>query len=97
MDQFVTQVLYGIEKANRQLGLHVLVVGLESGGPRSPYDDLVESRRIDGLIVLNPRAGDTALVSLIEKDFPLVLVGSVRHPGEVSVTFAARPALMKAG
>ncbi|MCJ2066021.1 LacI family transcriptional regulator [Methylobacterium sp. J-088] len=96
VDQFVTQVLYGVETANRQLGLHVLVAGLESDGPGSTYDDLVESRRIDGLIVLNPKAGDAALISLIEKDFPLVLVGSVRHPREVAVTFATRPALMKA-
>lgn len=96
VDQFVTRVLYGVEKANRELGLHVLVEGLVSGGPKSTYDNLVESRRIDGLIVLNPRAGDEALVSLIEKGFPLVLIGSVRHPAEVSVTFATRPALSAA-
>lgn len=94
VDQFIPQVLYGIEKANREMGFHVLVEGLEASG--GAYDNLVESRRIDGLIVVNPRAGDKALVSLIEKDFPLVLVGSVRHPAEVSVTFTTRGVIDKA-
>ncbi|WP_313532343.1 LacI family DNA-binding transcriptional regulator [Shinella sp.] len=96
VDQFIPQVLYGIEKANRQMGFHVLVEGLEPSGEARAYDNLVESRRIDGLIVVNPRAGDRALVSLIEKDFPLVLVGSVRHPAEVSVTFTTRDVIGKA-
>lgn len=90
VDQFIPQILYGIEKVNREMGFHVLVEGLEATGEAGAYDNLVESRRIDGLIVVNPRAGDKALVSLIEKGFPLVLVGSVRHPSEVSVTFTTR-------
>lgn len=90
VDQYIPQLLYGIEKANRQMGFHVLVEGLEARGEAGAYDNLVESRRIDGLIVVNPRAGDEALVSLIDKGFPLVLVGSVRHPSEVSVTFTTR-------
>lgn len=96
VDQFVTRVLYGIEKANRELGFHVLVEGLESGGRGGTYDNLVESRRIDGLIVVNPRAGDEALIALIETDFPLVLIGSVRHPAEASVTFGTRGVLARA-
>ena len=96
VDQFVTRVLYGIEKANRELGFHVLVEGLESGEKGGTYGNLVESRRIDGLIVVNPRAGDEALIALIETDFPLVLIGSVRHPAEVSVTFGTRGALGQA-
>ena len=96
VDQFIPQILYGIEQANRQMGFHVLVEGLEKHGSASAYDNLVESRRIDGLIVVNPRADDAALVALIEKDFPLVLVGSVRHPAEMSVTFSTRAAIAAA-
>lgn len=96
VDAFIPQVLYGIERANRQMGLHVLVEGLNPGDPQGSYDGLVKSRRIDGLIILNPRSNDDALVSLIEKDFPLVLVGSVRHRKEVSVTFTTRKALATA-
>lgn len=90
VDQYIPQLLYGIEKANREMGFHVLVEGLEAGGKPGAYDNLVESRRIDGLIVVNPRAGDKPLAALIDKGFPLVLVGSVRHPDEVSVTFTTR-------
>lgn len=96
VDQFIPQILYGIEKANREMGFHVLVEGVEARGEAGAYDNLVESRRIDGLIVVNPRAGDQALFSLIEKDFPLVLVGSVRHPAEFSVTFTTRSVIEKA-
>ena len=96
VDQYIPQVLYGIEKANREMGFHVLVEGLEAHGTGGAYDNLVESRRIDGLIVVNPRAGDEALISLIDKNFPVVLVGSVRHPSEVSVTFSTRGAIKAA-
>ncbi|PZU84498.1 MAG: LacI family transcriptional regulator [Shinella sp.] len=96
VDQFIPQVLYGIEKANREMGFHVLVEGLESREKNATYDNLVESRRIDGLIVLNPRADDEALVSLIEKAFPVVLVGSLRHPLENSVIFSTRRAIAAA-
>lgn len=89
-DGFIPQILYGIERANRETGFHVLVEGLEMQGQQGAYDNLVESRRIDGLIVLNPRADDEALIQLIKRGFPLVLVGSVRHPDEVSVTFSTR-------
>lgn len=93
VDAFIPQILYGIERANRDMGFHVLVEGLGAEQRPGAYDHLVESRRIDGLIVLNPRVGDEALVSLIEKGFPLVLVGSVRHKDEMSVTFATRAAI----
>jgi LacI family transcriptional regulator len=93
VDAFIPQILYGIERANREMGFHVLVEGLGAEERPGAYDHLVESRRIDGLIVLNPRVGDEALVSLIEKGFPLVLVGSVRHKDEVSVTFTTRAAI----
>ena len=96
VDQYIPQVLYGIEKANREMGFHVLVEGLEAHGTGGAYDNLVDSRRIDGLIVVNPRAGDEALISLIDKNFPVVLVGSVRHPSEVSVTFSTRGAIKAA-
>ena len=45
----------------------------------------MESRRIDGLLLLSPRKDDANLIELIESDFPIVLLGSIGHPMEISV------------
>ena len=37
------------------------------------YLDLAKGKRIDGLIVINPRKGDTALRKVIESKFPVVV------------------------
>ena len=92
-DAYIPQVLFGIETANSKMGFHVLVEGLNTDGQQGTYDNLVKSRRIDGLIVLNPRARDEALISLIERNFPIVLVGSVGHRKEVAVYAPPRKAL----
>ena len=49
------------------------------------YLDLAKSKRIDGLIVINPRKGDIALRKVIESKFPVVVFGSSGHPQENSI------------
>ncbi len=66
-------------------GYHPLLETLSPTRRKNPYTDLVESRRIDGLLMLGPRNDDLALVELIESDYPIVLLGSIGHPNEVSV------------
>ncbi len=87
VDGFVPQLLHGISRINAQYGYHVLLEGLDPASSGNPYENLVMSRRIDGLIVLNPRSDDPNLEALIERGFPLVLVGSIRHLQECSVNF----------
>ncbi len=81
-DAFVPQLLYGVSQVNREHGYHVLLDGLEAGSARGSYASLVEARRIDGLIVLNPRTDDPELGALIDRDFPEVLAGTVHYPKE---------------
>ena len=45
-------------------------------GARS-YLNLVRAKRIDGLIVIDPRSDDPALQGLIAGDFPLVVIGNL--------------------
>jgi DNA-binding LacI/PurR family transcriptional regulator len=89
-DAFVPQLLHGIRLVNRELGYHVLLDSLDPAGGRSTFKGMVASRRIDGMIVLNPRTDDPELRQLIDEGYPTVLVGSIRHPQEHSVNFSTR-------
>lgn len=50
------------------------------------YTDLVQTRRIDGLIVLSPDPQSEELRALVDDGFPVVLIGSIGSDREVSVT-----------
>lgn len=88
IDGFIPQLMHGISQSNHEHGYHVLLEALNVSDSANPYDSLVESRRIDGLIVLNPRSDDPALRDLVDRNFPIVLIGSIRHPNELSVNFS---------
>ena len=85
VDAYVPLLFHGIGTVLRRHGYHLLLETLAPARGGNPYTDLVESRRIDGLLVLGPREDDTALIELIESDYPIVLFGTIGHPGEVSV------------
>lgn len=95
-DAFVPQLLYGISQVNREHGYHVLLEGLEANTGRGTYESLVEARRIDGLVVLNPRTDDPELKALIDREFPVVLAGTIRHPQEYSVNFSTSGGIAQA-
>ncbi len=89
-DAFIPQLLLGISRVAHAHRYRVLLETVEDRKRPAAYLDLVGSQRIDGLIVLNPDVGDKALGNLIEGGFPVVLVGSIRHPREVSINFSTR-------
>jgi len=85
VDGYIPLLFNGVGSVLRRKGYHLLLETLSRTRGKNPYTDLVESRRIDGLMLLSPRKDDTALIELIESDFPMVLFGSIGHPKEVSV------------
>ena len=85
VDAFIPILFWSLGRVIREAGFHLLLESLVAGTRGNPYTDLVESRRIDGLLVLSPREQDRALSELIESDFPLVIVGTIDHPREFSV------------
>ena len=85
VDGYIPLLFDGIGSVLRRRGYHLLLETLSPTRGKNPYTDLVESRRIDGLLMLSPRNDDAALVELIESDYPIVLLGSIGHPREVSV------------
>jgi LacI family transcriptional regulator len=96
VDGYIPLLFNGVGSVLRRKGYHLLLETLSRTRGKNPYTDLVESRRIDGLLLLSPRKDDTALIELIESDYPIVLLGSIGHPKEVSVDTPSTEGLHKA-
>lgn len=92
-DGFIPQVMHAIATVNQQHGYRVLLEVVEGNDTPDAYAKLVDSRQIDGLIVIDPATGDPQLRQLIDEGFPMVLLGSVRHPAEHSINFSTRRAV----
>lgn len=78
VDAFIPRMLAGVNDTCHQHGYNVIFEPLvETGREHSGFVELVDSRRIDGLIALNtPRADDVHIARLAAEGFPLVVFGS---------------------
>ena len=79
-DIFLTQVLDGLIETTQKHTMRLLLELVEETGTDSTYQQLIQSKRIDGLIISGPRTENTALRSLVEEGFPLVLMGQLPDP-----------------
>lgn len=96
VDAYIPLLYDGIGGVLRDRGYRLLLETLNPVRGKNPYTDLVESRRIDGLLMLSPRVDDRDLVELIEIDYPIVLFGSVGHPKELSVSISTKAGIADA-
>lgn len=85
VDGFIPLLHYAVTDVLRREGYSLLLETFERREGVNPYNDLVVSRRIDGLLVLSPQSGDKDLCNLIESGFPVVMIGSIGHPDEICV------------
>lgn len=85
VDAFVPMMLCGLNEACWARGYRLLMETIGSSADFNAYLDLAKSKRIDGLIVINPRKGDAALRKVIESKFPVLVFGSSGHPCENSI------------
>ena len=84
-DAFAPPLMFGINRICNARGYKLLIEAVEGEHRRNSYLDLVKSKSIDALIVLNSRAEDDGLARLIESQFPVILFGSIGHPKENSI------------
>lgn len=86
VDAFVPQLLYGLNQVAQSGGYTVQVEGIDTvvgddqnseGSEDDPYLRMIQARGLDGLIVLDPRDGDTNLVRRIKSGTPIVTLGAV--------------------
>jgi DNA-binding LacI/PurR family transcriptional regulator len=80
VDAYQPQMLYSLNQVSREHGFRVLLELLEDTSQPQAYLELVHSKQIDGLVVMNRREDDTELLALIESAFPIVLIGRMDHP-----------------
>lgn len=92
VDAFISQVIYGLNEVSGRAGFRVLIEGVENAHQPDTYTSLVRAKKIDGLLVLNSRLDDAQLSGLIDDGYPVVLIGSVGHQGEYSVTHVNKTA-----
>lgn len=96
IDGFIPPTLFAISNEAAAHGYNVLIEGLPPEGNERGYRDLVMARRIDGMIVLNPRSNDPQLAALIEQKFPVVLLGAIDEADAVSLNIDDRDAIGEA-
>jgi DNA-binding LacI/PurR family transcriptional regulator len=84
-DAFAPPLMFGISRVCNARGYKLLIEAVEGEHRRNSYLDLVKSKSIDALIVLNSSAEDEGLVRLIDSRFPVILFGSIGHPKENSL------------
>lgn len=96
VDAYIPLLYDGIGGVLRERGYRLLLETLNPAPGKNRYTDLVESRRIDGLLMLSPRVDDHDLIELIEMGYPTVLFGSIGHPKELSVSIRTKAGIAAA-
>ena len=79
-DAIIPQALFSLNEVSRRAGFRVLVEALEDVARPGAYLQMVHSKQIDGLLVINPRSDDSQLPRLVRSGFPLVTMGN--PPGD---------------
>ncbi len=75
VDAYIPQLLYSLTAASHQHGYQVMLETIYKNNHAGNYVRLVEGHRIDGLIVLNTWSHDSQLPKLLERKFPVVMLG----------------------
>ncbi len=75
-DPYFAELLAGVANEATAHGLDLLVSTCSPGPEEEQaYQRLVNSHRVDGIIVARPRWRDTRIQLLLEKEFPFVVIG----------------------
>ena len=84
------QIIEGLMDVARQSGVRLLIDSVGRADSAEAYVKLTRTKRIDGLILLNPRVDDPALHDLVNDDFPIVLLGYLPNIKACSIDFDNR-------
>jgi LacI family transcriptional regulator len=83
-DPFFSELLVGIANEAADGGFDLLVSTCPPGPEESQtYNRLIESRRVDGIIVARPRWHDPRLDVIAAKQFPCIVIGATGFGGTV--------------
>jgi LacI family transcriptional regulator len=92
-DPYFSELLAGLTHEATRQGFDLLVSSCAPGQEETwAYLRLINTRRVDGVIVARPRWRDTRIELLLEKQFPFVVVGATNLQGDF-LTVSDDPAL----
>ena len=85
VDAFIPSMIYGLNEVCRERGYRLVIEATKEPPGDDAYSDLAKSKRVDSLIVINPRKGDIALQKAIKSKFPVLIAGTAEGPGENAI------------
>jgi DNA-binding LacI/PurR family transcriptional regulator len=85
IDAFIPIMIYGLNEVCRERGYRLVMEALREPAGEDAYLDLAKSKRVDSLIIINPRKGDRALEKVIKSKFPVLIAGTIDEPGENAI------------
>jgi len=85
---YFLECLFGVEKRAVEASYDVLIVGNEL----KPISRVINSRKVDGMVITRNIIGDSALERLALSGIPIVLTGSTSAPNIIQVDYDGRAA-----
>jgi DNA-binding LacI/PurR family transcriptional regulator len=96
VDGFIPIMVHGLNEVCSARGYRLLIEAVADPPRVDDYLNLAKSKRVDSMIIMNPRKGDPALRRVIESSFPVLVAGSAEHPRESAIATQDRQAGRKA-
>jgi DNA-binding LacI/PurR family transcriptional regulator len=96
VDGFIPIMVHGLNEVCSARGYRLLMEAVADPPRVDDYLDLAKSKRVDSMIIMNPRKGDPALRKVIETSFPVLVAGSAEQPRESAIGTQDRQASRKA-
>jgi DNA-binding LacI/PurR family transcriptional regulator len=96
VDGFIPIMVHGLNEVCSARGYRLLMEAVADPPRVDDYLDLAKSKRVDSMIIMNPRKGDPALRKVIESNFPVLVAGSAEQPRESAIGTQDRQGSCKA-
>jgi DNA-binding LacI/PurR family transcriptional regulator len=80
IDAFIPMMIRGLNEVCRARGYRLVMEVLREPSDEQAYLKLANSKRVDSLIIINPRRGDRALAKVLKSNFPVLVAGTSEGP-----------------
>jgi LacI family transcriptional regulator len=90
VDGFIPILIDGLNEACSQRGYRLVMEAVPDPPGVNDYVQLAKSKRVDSMIIFNPRRGDPALRKVLETSFPVVVPGSATRQRESATAIQDR-------
>ena len=85
IDAFIPAMIHGLNEVCRTQGYRLVMEVLRESSDELAYLKLANSKRVDSLIIINPRQDDRALQKVLKSNFPVLVAGTIDRPGKNTI------------